>query len=40
MFEEEYYVPIVPKNQQAENGAESAPLVYKYFAELSPEQIS
>ena len=35
MFEEEYFVPIVAKKQQ-----DGQPLVYKYFAELSQEQLS
>ena len=40
MYEEEYFVPIVPKKaSQEESGAITKPLVYKYFAELSPQQM-
>lgn len=35
MFEEEYFVAIVPQKQDAN----ATPLVYKYFSELSDEQM-
>lgn len=38
MYEEEYFVPVVPTKASQESGGK--PLVYKYFAELSQEQIS
>ena len=37
MFEEEYFVPLVPKKQPGES---ANPLVYKYFSELSTEDMA
>ena len=42
MFEEELYIPIVPKknlNDAAASEGTDDPLVYKYFSELSDEQM-
>lgn len=38
MFEEEFYVPLIPKKESADSN--TVPLVYKYFTELTEEQVN
>ena len=40
MFEEEYFVPVVPAKGEAVDNAAAEPLVYKYFSELSDEEMA
>ena len=43
MFEEELYIPVVPKknlSDPATSRESDNPLIYKYFSEMSDEQVA